>query len=279
MKKLKKKIVDLLIAEAKARGLDVDANGYVNSIEDNLITEFTAWDQIEIELKNGDGNELVAKGGGKPNFYALHSSAALCVNNFAIFKEQSKEVSFLGEKFYNTKRFEMKLNTGISHPNLDFFLESEKSTIGIESKFLETLERKNPKNLDKYINRRKEIDNIPEELFELIQFYITSEYLGYLDVAQLIKHSIGLIRRSSFEKTKPKLVYIYWTPEDDGFLPTEFKKHKLEVEDFSNKIKPFIDFIPMRYEDFWQDITSENNFDCNILKLMGRYQIPSAKLD
>lgn len=278
MPSLKKRITGLLIEKAMAQGVQADEQGYVNSVKDNLITEFTTWDQIERELRGGDGNELGAKGGGKPKFYALHSSAALCVNNFAVFKEYPKEVNFLNEKLYRSERFEKRLPTGISNPNLDFFLESKETTIGIESKFLEILELHKPKNLDKYVDRKGEIDNIPQGLFELIQYYINIEYCGYLDIAQLIKHSIGLIRYSHDNRTKPKLVYIYWTPEDDSSLPSEFMHHKLEVDDFSDRILPFIEFIPMRYQDYWEEMALNKNCTKYIIQLMKKYQIPASSL-
>lgn len=278
MPSLRKKIIGLLIDQAKELNVVTDEQGYVNSPEDNLITKFATWDQIEIELRKGGGNELEAKKGKKAKFNALHSSAALCVNSFAIFKEYPRQVIFLNEKYYHTARFEKKLSTGISSPNLDFFLESNETCIGIESKFLETVELKRPKNLDKYIARRKEIDNIPEELFELIQLYIKANYKGYLDIGQLIKHSIGLIRYSKINHTKPKLVYIYWTPEDDGSFPPAFKKHKDEVDAFTTKIKPFIDFVPIRYEDFWAEMALNKNLTKYFIQVMSRYQIPASFL-
>lgn len=183
MNNLQQKIVFALIEKAKMLGLNPDDQGYLPSIRDNLIYTFPCWDQIEVELKNGNGNELKPSVGcGKPKFCALHSSSALCVNTFSIIKENARNFEFQGQRNFKSARFEMKLSTGISQPNLDFFLKNSEVAIGIESKFLENLYLKSPKDLEKYLLRREEISDIPDDFFYLIKHYREVEYIGYLDV-------------------------------------------------------------------------------------------------
>ena len=113
-------------------------DGYLVSAKDNLIEPFpNCWEQIEREFNEGDGNELKPKEGKKPKFCAVYSSSALCVNNFVPFKEHHAELSFLNYSGFDEARFEKKLSTGISFPNLDFYLENKTTVIGIESKFTE----------------------------------------------------------------------------------------------------------------------------------------------
>ena len=87
-----------------------------------------------------------------------------------------------------------------------------------------------------------------------------------------------MIRYSKFEKTIPKLVFIYWTPEDDGALPVVFKKLDLELLDFKNRITPFIDFSYMRYEDLWSDINYIRWSKLHLIKLLAKYQLSSSIL-
>ena len=63
-----------------------DQKGYIKSMnpKDNLYKPLDIWDEIKNEISKGQGNELKTK---KAEFCALHSSSALCVNNFANFKK------------------------------------------------------------------------------------------------------------------------------------------------------------------------------------------------
>jgi len=73
------------------------------------------------------------------------------------------------------------------------------------------------------------------------------------------------------------LVYIYGTPEDDGYMPIEYKQHEIEIAAFSDKINRITDFTAIRYKDFWNDLAYNSLFNKHVLKLMCRYLI-SAKL-
>jgi hypothetical protein len=61
-----------------ASGVLPDKNGYVQTVEQNLVGGVRLLD-FESDLRQGDGNELETK------FRAVHSSAALAVNTFAPF--------------------------------------------------------------------------------------------------------------------------------------------------------------------------------------------------
>lgn len=271
------KVIALISQRAKNLGIEVNEKGYVKSVNDNLITNYDSWSQIEKELRNGAGNELDPVNGNPPKFLAIHSSSALCVNTFALVKDYRNFVSIFGESNFQSARFEMKLPTGISTPHLDFFLESSNTVIGIESKFTESLVPKRPHNLEKYLQRRDQITDINDDLFDLMDYYIQNSDPQFLDVAQLLKHSIGLLKYSIVDNKRPMLVYIYWTPEDDGYMPIEYKQHEIEIAAFSDKINQIIDFTAIRYKDFWDDLAYNSLFNKHVLKLMDRYLI-SAKL-
>ncbi|WP_417364440.1 PGN_0703 family putative restriction endonuclease [Galbibacter sp.] len=270
------KIQDKIIKKAVEIGLKTDIKGYVSSNFENLISTVNSWEQIEKELEKGQGNELKPDRYGNIPFNAVHSSSALCVNNFGILKKKLNEFTFLNYSSFSKATFEKKLPTGISTPNLDFYLENENAIIGIESKFTETLKKKLPnkdRNLEKYLNRKK-LEYLPKSFQKIIKNYIASPERLHLDVAQLIKHSIGLINASkkSDKNLKPVLVYIYWLPENWIHFDI-FKQHNIEINEFKNSINEYIDFVPMSYLEFWNHYGDEKTFKESIYEMRKRYEL------
>jgi len=261
-------------------GLKPNSKGYLSIAEDNLVTNFSNWTEIKKEFEAGQGGELNPNNNGEIKFAAIHSSSALCVNNFAEFKLKLANFSFYNYSNFISACFEKKLTTGISTPNLDFYLETSNEIIGFESKFTEILKKKKPNlnnNLDKY-RQREELNYLPKEFTNLIEEYALNNNEMHLDVAQLLKHSIGLINRSrgniSHEKNprtmKPVLVYIYWRPKN-FFDFSIYDDHKKEIEAFEGKIKKFLDFIPISYPEFWQMYDADKIFANHINKVKNRY--------
>lgn len=254
-------------------------NGYVPSNEDNLIDVFENWSEIKNELSNGSGSELNSK------FNAVHSSSALCVNNFAPFKLYKDNISFLGFSNLIEATFEKKLPTSLggTPPNLDFYLETQHDIIGIESKFLETLESKSPNkdnNLKPYLKNESKLSYLPEGFIELIKQYDSDATKRQLDIAQLLKHSIGIIHRSKTKYkfilnsmfTKPILIYIYWQPYN-WFNIDIYCNHESETIKLSEDIKKFITFIPISYLEFWKIYENDRRFSEHIGKMKERYLI------
>ena len=71
-KEIEKQVID---QQKKKVGSE---SGYLKNAKENLITDFPNWEEIKVEFDKGNGNELEKK------FLALHSSSALCVNNFVL---------------------------------------------------------------------------------------------------------------------------------------------------------------------------------------------------
>jgi hypothetical protein len=271
MSKLEKKVIEALKVKF---GSDVDNEGYFISSnpKDNLLNKnLSNWEKIREELNEGAGNELTAK------FCAIHSSSALCVNNFAPFEEQLKEFYFLGCSNFNEATFEKKQPTrlGGTPPHLDFYLENENTIIGIESKFTEYFTKKSPNyenNLGKYLDNKTLLEYLPDGFNdEIIKNYATKDLeKKYLDIAQLIKHTIGLINNNKCKK-RLKLVYIYWQPLNfDKY--DECIQHNQEIISFKSKIDKFIDdFVPMSYNDFWSEFENNKLFKNHIEKMRERY--------
>lgn len=271
----KQDILNKIFDHNRDLNMVLDNKGYVNSNEENLIKPFANWDEIKKELNDGQGNEL------KHKFNATHSSSALAVNNFAPFKEHYKDFSFLNYSEFIEASFEKKLPTGISIPNLDFYLETKFEIVGIESKFTEHLSKKLPnhdKNLNKYLNHPK-LDYLSKDFHnDLIEHYANENDKMYLDVAQLIKHGIGIIKKAQTKYkfilnamiTQPILVYIYWQP-NNWYNHDIFRKHADEIEIFKKKIQPFLTFIPLSYLDFWKSYENDRIFGNHIKDVKERY--------
>lgn len=254
-------------------------DGYVLSNEDNLIDSFPNWSEIKSELSNGSGSELNNK------FNAVYSSSALCVNNFAPFKLYKDNISILGFSNFIEASFEKKLSTSLggTPPNLDFYLETQHEIIGIESKFLETLESKSPNkdnNLAPYLKNDSKLSYLPEGFFELIKQYDSDDKRRQLDIAQLLKHSIGIINRSKTKYkfflnslfTKPVLIYIYWQP-NNWFNIDVYCNHENEVIEYTTEIRKYITFIPISYLEFWKIYENDRMFSEHIGKMKERYLI------
>jgi hypothetical protein len=257
-----------IINHSVAIGLRPNSTGYLSTVEENLIGKFDNWSEITTELENGNGNELHGK------FRAVHSSTALCVNNFAPFKHRKDSFSFLGHSDFSEATFEKKLSTGISTPNLDFYLQNELTTIGIESKFIETIDKKLPNiNLDKYLDR-KELSYLPQGFSDVLRHYIGCQEKMHLDVAQLIKHSIGLINRSQCKNDEPNrtpvLVYLYWLPTNWSNVQL-FLDHEAEIKDFQEQIRSFVQFVPMSYLELWEQYEKDQTFGQYIGQVKARY--------
>ena len=257
---------------------------YVKSPQHNLVEPLSNddWNQIEKEFNKGKGGELKSKKGNPPNFQAVISSSALCVNNFVPFKKHYTKLSFLDYSGFDEAHFEQKLRTrlGGTLPHLDFYLASPKVVIGIESKFIEYFDMQAPNhpiesptggkknNLEPYRNREK-LHYLPKGFHEsIIEHYFADDKPQHLDVAQLIKHTVGLLKNCRGKK--PVLVYLYWEPFDP-MADNLFDKHWDEIEKFKYRIERFIEFVPLSYPRFWKWHENDTLLKEHIHKVRERY--------
>jgi len=247
-----------IIEESKLKNI----NGYVQSNNDNLIDGVTL-DLFKDDLAAGSGNELESK------FNALFSSSALAVNSFALVKKLPT-FSIFEETDFTKINFERQFKTGLggAPPNLDFTLENENTIIAFESKYLECLEKKKVHFVDSY--KKSNLKYLGDFWFDLIDSY-KSENL-YLDVSQLIKHSIGLINQAKGKKIT--LVYIYWTPLNKEDYQ-EYKIHQKELNLFSDRMKKQSDimFKSLSYDELWSIYDTIPEFKNYSKRLRERYRI------
>ena len=273
---IKKRCIDL--------NIKFDNKGYINNFEENLLDFITNWNEIKLEFEKGDGSELVARENRLPKFRSIYSSAALCVNNFAMIKNEinhKKKINFLDYTGFYNSNFETKLTTGLRghSPNLDFTLENDLVYIGIESKFTEILTpklpnekryRKNYGNLEPYYKSKK-LDYLNGFKENVIKYYIDFSDKIHLDVAQLIKHTLGIINISNLQK-KTVLFYVYWEPINWKEFEI-YTKHRNEIEAFGIKLNDYISFIPMNYIDYWERFNNQLIFKTQINQIKERYLI------
>lgn len=262
MKKTRKYFETSIVNQSKM----LNNKGAVACNTDNLIEGVTL-DLFYDDLNQGSGKELQSK------FNALYSSSALAVNNFVIIKKQPKLFSFLNQSNFETYAFERKFPTGLggTPPNLDFTLENENELIAFESKYLEFLNKKLAKFPDSY-NEHK-LNYLNEFWFELIQDYQNKE--NHLDVAQLIKHCIGLLKyKSKVPNKKITLVYIYWTPINKNEFEV-FKLHSIDLADFEEKLnkQDEIHFKSITYSEFWDLYKNVEIYNEHFERLNSRYCI------
>jgi hypothetical protein len=242
----------------------VDAIGYVENWEDNLLDK--SWKELIIEdYARGAGKELNSK------FCAVHSSSALAANHFARFKKEPDRFVLLGMKGFSPPVFEKRLPTGLRGipPNLDVYLETDSCIIGIESKLLETLHVKKPVFSTAYSK-----ENLPfcePQWLQLIEAPLFSK--GYLDVAQLVKHYLGLAKEQNRAKKRTILLYLFWEPENADDMK-EYRAHRHELDSFTSHVsRSKVEFMAMSYRDLWREWASLPDLKAYVDTLIARYSV------
>jgi hypothetical protein len=231
-------------AWALRAGLKTDARGYCACDDDNVFGGLSAGARTDFE--QGDGDEL----GGK--IRALHSSSALACNWFDYWR--GRDLSPLTRAFgvaapFTSLSLEQKLHTGLGGigPNLDVLLTCADGTLfGIESKFTEPYKSS---RLKTFLKRRYLIEG--RHLWTergLPGCQTVADALGrgkhefaVLDVAQLLKHMLGLAHTA-----KPWKLCCLWF-DVPGTTST---RHHEELDRFTGKIgDDALRFVALTYQE------------------------------
>jgi hypothetical protein len=240
------------LERAKARLLDAarrakpqamfDAGGYSLRLEDNLV-EGVSRNEFEADYVAAAGQEL----GGKMR--AVHSSAALVVNTFALWRKSPSTLFLADVTGFSALRFEVVFPTGLggTSPHLDLVAYGP-APIAVESKCLEYLTPKTPvfsRSYDTITDARRD-----SPWFGLIDLLRTDpERYRHLDVAQLVKHALGLMRAPVIEDVT--LLYLYWEPLNHADF-AEFQSHREEIASVQTVLegaKPMLRSIS--YAEMW----------------------------
>jgi hypothetical protein len=244
----------------KKSGLPHDPKGYVADARLNLVTGVTP-EMIKGDFCGGSGQEWLAK------IRAIHSSAALAANTFGRWKRDPAKLKIIGLSGFQPPKFEARCRTGLggTPPNLDVLLESPDVVIGIESKLLEPLTPTKPKFSPSY-----KLANLPlcEEAWWEVLDQARQMPPCHLDVAQLIKHYLGL-RKQYPDGRQVYLLYLFWKPLNAASIP-EYSKHVEDIERFQNAVAESgsVQFVAMDYLHLWELWSQDVNLaeHANLLK-------------
>jgi len=239
---------------------------YVQSPEQVLVPG-VKFEEIEPDLRAGDGSELESIRGNPPKFQAAHSSAALVINTFGSFRRHPSALRLMRHSGFNKIRFEYKCPTGLSRsPNLDAVFMKRNEIVAIESKLTEPLEGHPAEFSDNYLPLVEQLaDQGWMDMFDMLRR--EPEHYSALDAAQLVKHYLGLKR--TFPGHTISLIYLYWDPRNAMTIPF-FAKHLFEAWDFSRRVS--YSMIPVSYHEVWYDLA--RTCPSHIETLRARYDFP-----
>lgn len=222
---------------AAGHGLAPDENAYLSAIEKNLFQ--TLSERTRQSFIDGSGGELVDSPKGPAKMKALYSSSALAVNVFDFWVTHDK--------------------TALSKA---MYLDDE-----IESKFSEWLL---PKSASKkpfaasYFrghNRMWEKNGLPNTQILAENMAAGKESFRYLNVAQLLKHSLGLSNRLGRNFS---LHYMYY-----DWPGNESANHKLELVKFADLVGAELKFHASSYQDFFRSLLMIDGTEADYLSYLG----------
>lgn len=245
-------------------GKSVDEKGYVARLEDNLLPGIDAA-AVRADFSRGSGDEL------KKKILAVHSSAALAANTFGRWKSDQGKLIILGESGFAPPFLEWKPGKWFNNrpPNLDAMLESPQVLIGIESKLTEPLTKHKPDFSEEY--KRERFDRCEDLWWELLEQMRTAQP-AHLDVAQLVKHYLGL---SNVRKKGQRcvLLYLYWEPVNAEEIP-EYRVHRKEVAQLVERFfSSSIELKAMRYAELWNAWREIPSLRQHAEHLRARYEV------
>ncbi len=264
---MKKKREDALAALRKTFAGSTDEKGYVARPEDNLIDE-VCLDQFESDVIEGAGNELKGK------FLAVHSSTALAVNSFAPFKSTPSRLTCCGKSGFDSIRFERECRTGLrggTHPHLDVWLASQSEVIAIESKLTEYFDLKSATYTDSY--QRKTFPHAEDCWWDVLEESKTAGKY-HLDVAQLVKHYLGLVRHLETSDVRSvTLLYLYWEPKNAERVDACLQ-HREQVQAFQHRVAASkIQFEFQSYANLWNEWQQDERLTTHVENLRARYEV------
>ncbi len=266
-----------ILERAKARLLEAairanprarfDARGYAFRLEDNLL-DGVSKELFEGDYRAGAGHELEGK------MRAAHSSAALVVNTFARWRQSPSTLFLANVTGFSALRFEAVFPTGLggTPPHLDLVAYGP-APIAVESKCMEYLTPKTPvfsPSYDTIADARRD-----SPWFRLIDLLRRDPVrYRYLDVAQLVKHALGLMRAPFLEDVT--LLYLYWEPLNHSEF-AEFQLHREEIASVRTVLECASPLLrSMTYAEMWEDWQTGSNeawLKAHVACLQERYAV------
>lgn len=241
--------------------LDRGEKAYTKSLTENLFQPLSS--TTEKELKQGDGNEL-SSGIYPAKIQALHSSSALTMNFFDFWKAQSDKsviAKALSIPSHNIESiaFEKKYRifSSSKSPNIDVVFEyKDGSSCAVECKFTEPFVHRNNNGLKEKYLADYDWDPIPAIHKLAGTISPNDNHFLYLHAAQLVKHILGLMTCYNSDKTKFRLVYLYYDVYGEkGFY------HQQEINEFVEVVKKDgICFTSITWQDVILNISNLSSY-------------------
>jgi len=231
----------------------IDKNGYVLTPQENLLPGINLGD-FQADFEQGSGNELEGK------FLAVHSSSALVANTFSRWYKTPSKLLLWGNCNFKEINFEKKCPTGLGGmpPNLDMLVKNESIIIGVESKFLEYLTPKCSHFAKSY--KRKNLPLCEDKWWEVLDSTCNGT-AQHLDVAQLIKHYLGLRKQYHSQNCRKVLLYCFWEPVNWEEIDV-FVNHRQEIKEFADKVEgTSIQFVSQSYIELWDEWEKQSAFN------------------
>ena len=233
---------------AKSKGFEPQ-NAYLTSIAENLRQELSSGARTDFE--RGSGRELRVRGIKPPRMQVLRSSCALSVNVFDYWRSRDPyplQYSLHLRDRITRVSFEENFPTGAggNPPNVDVLLRLENDQyVAIDSKFTEWLTARERTLDPKYFPDGKELwslQGLPKCQVLANSLRDSSSY-QHLDVARLLKHALGLARKTGLYE----LYYIYF-----DWTSPQGEVHGGEIARFQNSIGDEIRFRTMTYQELFK---------------------------
>lgn len=266
---MKPALLDIIKSQIRSSAsVPSDNKGYVKRLTDNLLAGVRL-EHFEQDLRNGGGRELENK------FLALHSSSAFAINYFAPFRKDLSSLSILGKQCFRSFQFEKALPTGLkgTPPNLDVYLQGDEEVIGIESKFLEYYTPKVAHYSDSYSRQRL---SLAEDCWWQVLEESKAAGPSHLDVAQLVKHYLGLIPLlnhgvGGWIPKEVTLLYLFWEPTN-GHDIEECQSHRRDIEQLASKVSNSrVKLQSLTYPELWRSWERIPGIAAHVKNLQARY--------
>jgi hypothetical protein len=171
--------------------------------------------------------------------------------------------------------FEKQCRTGVpgskAPANLDVFLESDSATLAIESKFTEHLTPKRARFSNSY--QKESLPHVEDQWWEALARSRAAKP-QHLDVAQLIKHYLGLRYEGLPGSSKSvTLLYLFWEPSNAADFEA-FAIHRREIAAFEQQVLgSSVRFMAMSYPDLWAEWSGEPSLVTHLANLRHRYGV------
>jgi hypothetical protein len=254
---------------ATGRAVAFTQKGYVMDLADNLYEPLKP-DSLD-EFVHGRGGELENK------MLALHSSSALVVNFFHYWRYRDLPrltVSMGLFPQYSHMRFETTYPKpeGVKgiRPHVDVELTGTARPIAIESKFTEPYTRSRKMLRKAYIDTPGIWGRYAQCELLAKQMAIGTRVFEHLDAPQLLKHILGL--KTKYGEGSFTLLYLWYDYESD-----EARRHRNELQSFTETIINEIDFKSMTYQHLFEAITSISGVDENYLSYLRQRYFPTSR--